>query len=199
MLLSCCVIFLTCDRFGTIWFLFYHAFLCRKDAGTQKAPGEPWAALQGQVLCTGVPHTDAQALFNFNEVGIDRQSLLLLRCRQRDVQDAILKLCVDVLLLHGVTHIEAAGAGTGESLAAQITALFILLVIGVAADGLNGQVTIVDVVLLNKAIAGKVTLSEQAFLNADCGNVDQVLDEHDLNALMQYLVGIVQQLPGEAK
>ena len=30
-------------------------------------------------------------------------------------------------------------------------------------------------------------------------NVDQVLDEHDLNALMQYLVGIVQQLPGEAK
>ena len=60
----------------------------------------------------------------------------------------------------------------------------------------NGQVTIVDVVLLNKAIAGKVTLSEQAFLNADCGNVDQVLDEHDLNALMQYLVGIVQQLPG---
>ena len=63
----------------------------------------------------------------------------------------------------------------------------------------NGQVTIVDVVLLNKAIAGKVTLSEQAFLNADCGNVDQVLDEHDLNALMQYLVGIVQQLPGEAK
>ncbi|MDD6430967.1 MAG: dockerin type I repeat-containing protein, partial [Ruminococcus sp.] len=63
----------------------------------------------------------------------------------------------------------------------------------------NGQVTIVDVVLLNKAIAGKAELSEQAFLNADCGNVDQVLDEHDLNALMQYLVGIVQQLPGEAK
>ena len=63
----------------------------------------------------------------------------------------------------------------------------------------NGQVTIVDVVLLNKAIAGKVTLSEQAFLNADCGNVDQVLDEHDLNALMQYLVGYVQQLPGEMK
>ena len=98
----------------------HHAFLCRNDAGTQKAPGEPWAALRGQVLCTGVPHTDAQALFNFNEVGIDRQSLLLLRCRQHDVQDAILKLCVDVLLLHGVTHIEAAGAGTGESLAAQI-------------------------------------------------------------------------------
>ncbi|MDD6585985.1 MAG: dockerin type I repeat-containing protein, partial [Ruminococcus sp.] len=63
----------------------------------------------------------------------------------------------------------------------------------------NGQVTIVDVVLLNKALAGKVDLDEQAFLNADCGNVDQVLDEHDLNALMQYLVGYVQQLPGEMK
>ena len=58
------------------------------------------------------------------------------------MQDAILELCVDVLLLHGVTHIEAAGAGTGESLAAQIAALFILLVIGVAADGLNGQVAV---------------------------------------------------------
>ena len=63
---------------------------------------------------------------------------------ESDVQDAILKLCVDVLLLHGVTHIEAAGAGTGESLAAQIAALFILLVIGVATDGLNGQVAVVQ-------------------------------------------------------
>ena len=60
------------------------------------------------------------------------------------MQDAILKLCVDVLLLHGVTHIEAAGAGTGKSLAAQVAALFILLVIGVAADGLNGQVAVVQ-------------------------------------------------------
>lgn len=62
---------------------------------------------------------------------------------------------------------------------------------------MNGQITIIDVVLLNKAIAGKIVLSEQAFLNADCGNVDQVLDEHDLNALMQYLVGYVTQLPVE--
>ena len=51
----------------------------------------------------------AQFLFDFDEVGVLRQSLLLLGCRQLDVQDAILELCVDVLLLHGITHIEAAG------------------------------------------------------------------------------------------
>ncbi|MGN1225185.1 MAG: dockerin type I repeat-containing protein, partial [Ruminococcus sp.] len=52
----------------------------------------------------------------------------------------------------------------------------------------NGQVTIIDVVLLNKAIAGKVTLSEQATLNADCVH-DNVIDELDAKALLAYLVG----------
>ena len=61
---------------------------------------------------------------------------------ESDVQDAILELCVDVLLLHGITHIEAAGTGTGEGLTAQITAIVVLLVIGVVADGLNGQVAV---------------------------------------------------------
>ena len=98
------------------------------------------------VLCAGVPHTDAQTLFDFNEIGIRRQSLLLLRCGQRDVQDAILELCVDVLLLHGVAHIEAAGAGAGEGLAAQIAALFILLVIGVI---------VLAVMLLNRLTSRK--------------------------------------------
>ena len=59
-------------------------------------------------------------LFNFNEVGVLRQSLLLLRCGQRDVQDTILKLCVDILLLHSIAHIEAAGTGAGEGLTAQV-------------------------------------------------------------------------------
>ncbi|MDO4155783.1 MAG: dockerin type I repeat-containing protein [Oscillospiraceae bacterium] len=52
----------------------------------------------------------------------------------------------------------------------------------------NGQVTIIDVVLLNKAVAGKVTLSEQATLNADCVH-DNVIDELDAKALLAYLVG----------
>ena len=80
------------------------------------------------VLCAGVPHTDAQTLFDFNEIGIRRQSLLLLRCGQHDVQDAILELCVDVLLLHGITHIEAAGTAAGAALLADVAALVVLLV-----------------------------------------------------------------------
>ena len=83
-------------------------------------------------------------LFNFDPIGIRRQSLLLLRCGQRDVQDAILELCVDVFLLHGVTHIETAGAGAGEGLAAQVAAVLIFLIVRVAADSLNGQVAIVQ-------------------------------------------------------
>ena len=47
------------------------------------------------------------------------------------MQDAILELCVDVLLLHGVAHIEAAGAGAGEGLAADVMTLLILLIIAV--------------------------------------------------------------------
>ena len=52
----------------------------------------------------------------------------------------------------------------------------------------NGQVTIIDVVLLNKAVAGKVTLGEQATLNADCVH-DGVINELDAKALLAYLVG----------
>ena len=52
----------------------------------------------------------------------------------------------------------------------------------------NGQVTIIDVVLLNKAVAGKVKLGEQATLNADCVH-DGNIDELDAKALLAYLVG----------
>lgn len=48
-------------------------------------------------------------LFNFNQVRIFRQSLLLQR--QPDVKDTILELCMDVLFLHSIAFIEAAGAG----------------------------------------------------------------------------------------
>ena len=61
--------------------------------------------------------------------------LLLLGCRQLDVQDAILELCVDILFLYALAHIEAAGAGAGEGLAADVMALVILLIIAVITDG----------------------------------------------------------------
>ena len=62
-------------------------------------------------------------LFNFDPIGIRRQSLLLLRCGQRDVQDAILELCVDGVLLH-IAHVETACAGAGEGFAPQIVRPF---------------------------------------------------------------------------
>ena len=64
---------------------------------------------------------------------------------ESDVQDAILELCVDILFLYGIAHIEAAGAGAGEGLAADVMALLILLIIAVITDGLNGQVAVVQI------------------------------------------------------
>ena len=60
------------------------------------------------------------------------------------MQDAILELCVDVFLLHRIAHVEAAGAGAGEGLTAQIAAFLVLLIVAVAADSLNGQVAVVQ-------------------------------------------------------
>ena len=59
-------------------------------------------------------------LLDLDQVRVLRQSLLLLGCRQLDVQDAILELCVDILFLYGIAHIEAARAGAGEGLAADV-------------------------------------------------------------------------------
>ena len=89
--------------------------------------------LSGGILCACVTwaHTTG-VLLDFNQIRVLRQSLRLLRSRQLDVQDAILELCVDVLLLH-IAHVETACAGAGEGFVPQIAALLILFVIAVAA------------------------------------------------------------------
>ena len=74
-------------------------------------------------------------LFNFNQVRIFRQSLLLQRQRQPDVKDTILELCMDVLFLHSIAFIEAAGAGAWEGLATDVMILVILLIIAATTDG----------------------------------------------------------------
>ena len=51
---------------------------------------------------------------------------------------------MDVLLLDLVAHIEAAGAGAREGLAADVPAVLARLVVGVAADGLNGQIAVLQ-------------------------------------------------------
>lgn len=59
---------------------------------------------------------------------------------------------------------------------------------------LDGRVDIADAVLLNKAVAGAVKLSDQAFLNADC-NTDNELSSNDAIILLKFLVFLVKSLP----
>ena len=54
------------------------------------------------------------------------------------MQDAILELCVDVLLLH-IAYVETACAGAGEGFVPQIAALLILFVVAVVAHCQNRQ------------------------------------------------------------
>lgn len=76
-------------------------FPAEKMPERKKPPESLWAALRGQVLCTGILHQYITVI-QFRSGSGSQAELLLLRCGQRDVQDAILELCVDVLLLHGV-------------------------------------------------------------------------------------------------
>lgn len=59
---------------------------------------------------------------------------------------------------------------------------------------LDGRVDITDAVLLNKAAAGAVKLSDQALLNADC-NADKELGNNDAIILLKFLVSLVKSLP----
>ncbi|WP_295218935.1 endo-1,4-beta-xylanase [Ruminococcus sp.] len=59
---------------------------------------------------------------------------------------------------------------------------------------LDGRVDITDAVLLNKAAAGAVKLSDQALLNADC-NADSELGNNDAIILLKFLVSLVKSLP----
>ena len=78
-------------------------------------PPEGLLRLSGGILCACVTwaHTTG-VLLDCNQIRVLRQSFRLLRSRQLDVQDAILELCVDILFLYGIAHIEAARAGAGQ-------------------------------------------------------------------------------------
>lgn len=58
----------------------------------------------------------------------------------------------------------------------------------------DGRVDITDAVLLNKAVAGQVQLSEQAAANADC-YADKGLSSDDSISLLRFLVHLVDSLP----
>lgn len=59
---------------------------------------------------------------------------------------------------------------------------------------LDGAVDLADVVLLNKAVAGAVTLGAEARRNADC-NSDGGLSANDSMVLLEFLVHLVETLP----
>ena len=61
---------------------------------------------------------------------------------------------------------------------------------------MDGRIDITDAVLLNKAIAGTVTLNDQARQNADC-NANGELGADDTIALLHFLVHLVNTLPAE--
>ena len=86
-----------------------------------------------------------RAFLNVDQVAVGLGQLLLdLRTGQGDLQDTVLKLGVDVLLLDLLAHIEAAGAGAREGLAADVAAILAFVAGGVAADGLDGQITVLQ-------------------------------------------------------
>ena len=58
----------------------------------------------------------------------------------------------------------------------------------------DGKVSLVDAVMLNKAVADVVTLGDAARANADC-NVDKEINGTDAIILLQFLSPIIDELP----
>jgi hypothetical protein len=59
---------------------------------------------------------------------------------------------------------------------------------------LDGTVSLVDLIYLNKALAGSVTLNEQQTLNADCC-YDGKSNNADSTALLKYTIESIKELP----
>lgn len=59
---------------------------------------------------------------------------------------------------------------------------------------LDGKVELTDAILLNKAIAGAVTLTGNAVVNADC-NANSEMDQDDGISLLKFLVHTISSLP----
>lgn len=62
---------------------------------------------------------------------------------------------------------------------------------------LDGKLDITDAVLLNKAIAGSVSLNDAAAANADC-DADGTMSSTDGIALLRFLVHLIESLPEKA-
>ncbi|MBQ7013399.1 MAG: dockerin type I repeat-containing protein, partial [Oscillospiraceae bacterium] len=58
----------------------------------------------------------------------------------------------------------------------------------------DGGVSIVDVIMLNKAVLGSETLSSGQKRNADC-NLDGLADANDSLIILKHLVDLILELP----
>ena len=59
---------------------------------------------------------------------------------------------------------------------------------------LDGKVDLVDAIMINKYLAGQITLSEQATKNADV-NADGSLGDGDSTILMRFILMMIPNLP----
>ena len=59
---------------------------------------------------------------------------------------------------------------------------------------LDGKITVVDIIILNKAQAKKIEMTAQQKANADC-YFDGVIDAKDLEALLKYVCEFKASLP----
>lgn len=63
---------------------------------------------------------------------------------------------------------------------------------------LDGQVSMVDLVYLNKKLASLITFNDQQTANAECASNGGVIDNNDASALLKFLVLKVDSLPVSA-
>ena len=59
---------------------------------------------------------------------------------------------------------------------------------------LDGVIDLRDAIVINKYLAGSITLSETALKNGDC-NADSNTDEEDANILIQFVIMAITELP----
>ena len=121
----------------------HHAFLCRNDAGS-KNPGE-LGQLSGGKFYAPVFLTPMHRRYSISmRLGLTGRAFCCWgagswMCRMPSSNFAWISS------FFTASHIEAAGAGAGEGLAADVAAVVVLLIVRVAAHSLNGQVAVVQI------------------------------------------------------
>lgn len=68
------------------------------------------------------------------------------------------------------------------------------LVAKIGDINLDSIVSMIDVVYLNKGLAGTIKMNEQQLVNADCVS-DDTIDANDATILLQYIVELIDTLP----